>query len=55
MNKRIIYPLALLVLSVLSGAIKEGGSCITGKCHNKMGETRYLHSPIAAGECAFCR
>lgn len=63
MNKRTIYPLALLVLSVLSlhpgandllAATTKGESCVTGKCHNKMGKASYVHGPVAAGECAFC-
>ncbi len=63
MNKKIFYlliPLALFFLpphpdnNVLLAATNKGESCVTGKCHNKMGKAGYLHGPVAAGECAFC-
>ncbi len=63
MHKKIVYPLALMVLSLLTlypaanglfAAAKKGDSCVTAKCHNKMGKARYIHDPVAAGRCKFC-
>ena len=34
--------------------IKEGESCMTAKCHNKMTKTKYAHAPVAAGACLVC-
>ncbi len=31
-----------------------GPSCVTGQCHDEMGKERYVHGPVAAGECTKC-
>ena len=33
-------------------AVKE--SCITAKCHAKMGKDKFVHGPMAGGECDAC-
>lgn len=33
---------------------KKADSCITSKCHAKMGKDKFVHGPIAAGECTAC-
>jgi predicted CXXCH cytochrome family protein len=38
--------------TVKSATPKE--SCITGECHAKMGTDKYVHGPVAAGECTSC-
>ncbi|MCK5505358.1 MAG: hypothetical protein KAJ10_09360, partial [Thermodesulfovibrionia bacterium] len=35
-------------------AEKPKDSCITSKCHAKMEKEKYIHGPIAAGECTVC-
>ncbi len=29
-------------------------SCVTSACHSQMGQARYVHGPVAAGECTTC-
>ncbi len=29
-------------------------SCVTADCHGKMGTERYVHGPVATGDCTFC-
>lgn len=29
-------------------------TCITEKCHSGMGKEKYVHGPIAVGECLMC-
>ena len=29
-------------------------SCVTSGCHSQMGQARYVHGPVAAGECTKC-
>jgi predicted CXXCH cytochrome family protein len=29
-------------------------SCVTSKCHAKMGTAKYVHGPAAVGQCEFC-
>lgn len=29
-------------------------SCVTSRCHDQMGKDRYVHGPVAAGECTKC-
>lgn len=33
---------------------KDAETCITSKCHAKIGKDAFVHGPIAAGECAVC-
>ncbi len=34
--------------------IKGKTGCVTGKCHSNMGTDKFVHGPVAAGECQFC-
>lgn len=36
----------------VQAAPKEG--CVTDKCHAKMGKSKFVHGPVAAGDCTFC-
>ena len=29
-------------------------SCVTDKCHATMGKNKYVHGPVATGDCVFC-
>lgn len=29
-------------------------SCVTGECHGEMGKAKYVHGPVAVGECTAC-
>ena len=47
----------VFLLGPVRGAARaEAGktSCVTGKCHSKMGKDKFIHGPVAAGECTFC-
>lgn len=35
-------------------AKKPKDSCITAKCHAGMGKEKFVHGPVAAGECTVC-
>lgn len=35
-----------------AGKVKE--SCVTEKCHVKMGKEKFVHGPVAVGECTSC-
>lgn len=68
MKKRIVLAGALAVLAVFAGtgligktifaqqkaAEKPKETCMTGQCHANMGKEKYVHGPIAAGECVTC-
>jgi len=43
----------LIYLSAGFNALAKD-SCITSECHVKMGTAKYVHGPIAAGECTVC-
>ncbi len=53
-------PVAVVVLCCLiSGAdpavaatVTE--SCVSAKCHSAMGKDKYVHGPVATGDCTFC-
>jgi predicted CXXCH cytochrome family protein len=36
------------------GASKAKASCITEKCHAGMGKDKFVHGPIAVGDCTVC-
>ncbi len=36
-----------------SGAAKAA-SCVTAQCHATMGKAKYVHSPVAKGDCSAC-
>jgi predicted CXXCH cytochrome family protein len=40
------------VAETKKGAVKE--SCVTTSCHAVMGTQKYVHGPVATGDCAFC-
>lgn len=31
-----------------------GKSCVTAQCHEDMGKAKYVHGPVAVGECIKC-
>jgi len=35
-------------------SVQEEVSCITSKCHDTMDKDKYVHGPVAAGECEIC-
>lgn len=48
--------LTLLVIQQGEAAAKgkEVGKCVSGKCHSEMGKEKYVHGPVAVGECRIC-
>ena len=34
--------------------IPQKASCVTDKCHSTMGKNKYVHGPVATGDCIFC-
>ncbi|HWR57276.1 MAG TPA: cytochrome c3 family protein [Thermodesulfovibrionales bacterium] len=65
MRRFTVIFLALFFLTIFAGAIFERGdiaqakqnstaSCVSAKCHSTMGKDRYVHGPIAVGECMMC-
>jgi predicted CXXCH cytochrome family protein len=50
------------VTVLTSGVILKGSvvyaenqeSCITDKCHSKMGKEKFVHGPVSVGDCASC-
>lgn len=51
-----LFALVLLISQVWTGDAyaEEDPSCITSKCHSKIDKTKYVHGPVAAGECEIC-
>ncbi len=37
-----------------NNAGKQKPSCVTGECHAKMGKDKFVHGPVATGDCTFC-
>ncbi|NTV50187.1 MAG: cytochrome C [Geobacteraceae bacterium] len=37
-----------------SFSLKEGKSCATSDCHSNMGKDKFVHGPVATGNCTFC-
>jgi predicted CXXCH cytochrome family protein len=35
-------------------SIKAGQSCVTSECHSAMGKDKFVHGPVASGDCTFC-
>jgi len=35
-------------------SIKAGQSCVTSECHPTMGKDKFVHGPVASGDCIFC-
>ena len=60
----LIAIIAVPVLILLSGGMshsqaqeKKGApkaSCVTDQCHTKVNKVKFVHGPVAAGECATC-
>jgi len=57
----VLLPGALALLYLLgvgsadhAVAAAEKESCVSAKCHANMGKDKYVHGPVAAGECTFC-
>ena len=40
--------------NMTAAAQSDGGSCITAQCHAKLDKEKYVHGPVAAGECLVC-
>jgi predicted CXXCH cytochrome family protein len=34
--------------------IKAGQSCVSSECHPTMGKDKFVHGPVASGDCIFC-
>lgn len=34
--------------------IKSGQSCGTAECHSSLGKDKFVHGPVASGDCIFC-
>ena len=59
----ILFTLSSFIVSGISGkstlaqmdaSKKTEDTCITSKCHDKMGKEKFVHGPVAAGECTVC-
>ena len=35
-------------------SMKAGQSCVTSDCHSGMGKGKFVHGPVATGDCSFC-
>jgi predicted CXXCH cytochrome family protein len=47
--------ISFLTLSGLNGVVHaEQDSCVTNKCHSNMGKDKFVHGPVAIGNCAAC-
>ena len=40
--------------SQAKAAEKKTDTCITSECHAKMGKDKFVHGPVAAGQCTIC-
>jgi len=38
----------------LCAEIDNKESCITAKCHGSLGKDKFVHGPVATGDCTFC-
>lgn len=63
MGRKMCYPMfmVLVCVAILYGSSvtasaeeKAKESCVTAECHVKMGKEKYLHGPMAVGECTSC-
>ncbi len=62
MRKRAFFFVLCSCLAVLSmmherGAVAQQSateSCVTDKCHTKMGKDKFVHGPVAVGDCRSC-
>ncbi len=35
-------------------SIQAGQSCVTSECHATLGKDKFVHGPVASGDCTFC-
>lgn len=63
MKRFLIFSLILCFVAISVAFIREKGavaqqptkdSCITDKCHSRMGKDKFVHGPVAVGECMVC-
>lgn len=40
--------------SATTGDLSPPQGCINGECHTSMGKGKFVHGPVAAGDCTFC-
>ncbi len=45
---------AVCFLSYAKTASAGGAGCVTGKCHSAMSKGKFVHGPVATGDCIFC-
>ena len=43
-----------LGLVLASGNTAYADSCVTAKCHSGMGKAKFVHGPVAVGQCTIC-
>lgn len=43
---------ATMLCGAASAQVKD--SCVTDKCHSHMGREKFVHGPVAVGECTVC-
>lgn len=48
------FILAAFVLCLFSHFADARESCVTEKCHSNMGRGKYVHGPVAVGDCMMC-
>jgi predicted CXXCH cytochrome family protein len=57
MNTKTAVVLLVLAVFVFAQAVGQQNpkeSCITAKCHAAFGKAKFVHGPVAAGDCAQC-
>lgn len=50
----VVAAVAVLSFPMASDASSAQPGCVTAKCHATMGKDKYVHGPVAVGECTFC-
>ena len=41
-------------IAVEGNSAKQKPACVTNSCHGKMGTDKFVHGPVATGDCTFC-
>jgi predicted CXXCH cytochrome family protein len=49
-----VFFTTIFSICVVDTYAATGTTCITSKCHPKMGKDKFVHGPVAAGECDTC-
>lgn len=55
-----LFLLSVCVAAIIQGEavawekVNSGASCIGENCHNAMGHDKFVHGPVAVGECTIC-